>query len=79
MALKYYLFNRIPGTWKNWTLAVLATSPTDARNYVKARHHGGVMTGEQETGKVEADCGAVTENAEIELSHKFARFMGWEV
>lgn len=60
----YYMYNNLPGVWKNWTLAVCAVSRTDANNYVKVWYHGGkfvysVLNG----GNVKADCGAVTTEA----------------
>jgi len=67
--LVYYLYNRIPGVWPKWTLAVLATSQADADNYVKLQHKGGKRAGKIDRPglKVTADCGAVTENAGLVL------------
>ena len=43
--LTYFLYNNIPGCWKGWTLAVLATGQADADAYVKAYNGGGKGTG----------------------------------
>jgi hypothetical protein len=61
-----YLFKNLPdANWSEWTLAVFATSKQDARNYIKAHHQKGKFIGEIKSGKVQANCGAVTENASI--------------
>lgn len=61
-----YLFNELPAAkWDGWTLAVFATSQRDARNYIKAYHGKGHFIGEIKSGHVQADCGAVTENARL--------------
>jgi hypothetical protein len=65
-----YLFNRIPGVWSKWTLAVFATSLKDAREYMRAHHKGGVYVGEVKSGKVQADCGATTALAQAAISAK---------
>ena len=64
---KYYLFNEIPGTHKSWTLAVLAVSEHDAREYIKINHPGSKLSAVCESGKVEASCGAITERARLLL------------
>lgn len=66
-----YLFNNLPAAkWSGWTLAVFATSMTDARNYIKAYHREGKFIGEIKSGKVQADCGAVTASAQLINSTK---------
>ena len=67
--LSYYLFNNIPGAHPSWTLAVLATSKIDAVNYIKLVHRGGIFISKSITQKVNADCGAVTENATLIIRH----------
>ncbi len=67
MSVTYYLFTDIPGSGKDWRLAVLATSKRDATQYVKHFNGGGRLYGEVTSGKVDADCGAVTEAAELEI------------
>ena len=63
--LSYYLFCEIPDAkWPKWTLAVLATSLSDARRYINVYHHKGKYVGKVDGGKVQADCGAVTKDAE---------------
>lgn len=69
MAVSCYLFDQIPGaSWSKWTLAVFATSKRDARNYINAHHTKGHFIEEIKSGKVQADCGAVTENAQHNMS-----------
>ena len=65
--VRVYLFTDIPGSGKDWTLAVFATSKQDAVNYVKRADGGGRFVGEVQPGKVDACCGAVTELAQIEM------------
>lgn len=68
--MKYFLYNKIPGVWEGWTLAVLATSQYDADGYMKNHHHGGKRCGVVASGPVKADCGAVTPAAEKQLAQK---------
>ncbi len=65
--VRVYLFTNIPGSGKGWTLAVFATSEQDAINYVKRADGGGRCVGIVQAGKVDADCGAVTESAQLEI------------
>lgn len=62
-AMQYYLYNQIPGVWPKWTLAVLATNQADAGKYIKINHPGAKRAGVVTSGKVTADCGAVTDAA----------------
>ena len=71
--VRCYLFTNIPGSGKGWTLAVFATSKTDAASYVKRYDGGGKFVGEVPPGKVEADCGAVTSAAQSEMSNCLQR------
>lgn len=70
MNLVYFLYDRFPGRWPAWTLAVLATSRRDADQYVKAWHHGGTFVSKVQSGDVKADCGGVTETAQAILREK---------
>lgn len=65
--VRVYLFTDIPGSGKDWTLAVYATSKQDAVNYVKRTDGGGRFVGEVLPGKVDACCGAITELAQLEM------------
>jgi hypothetical protein len=56
-----YIFNQSPETHKSWTLAVFAVDKKDAYEYIKATHPGMRMAGEITSGKVDANCGAVTD------------------
>lgn len=69
-ATSCYLFNRIPGVWSKWTLAVFAVSLKDAREYIRLHHRGGVFVGEVKFGNVQADCGATTALAEAAIIAK---------
>jgi len=69
--LDYYLFTDIPGSGKDWQLAVRATSLKDAREYVKARHTRGRYLGIHTPSRSDYDtmiCGAVTDNAQAIIS-----------
>lgn len=72
MTLAYYLYTDIPGAGRGWTLAVLATSQQDARNYVNNYNGGGRYCGrvDQAGATVRAHCGAVTPSAEKILRHE---------
>ncbi len=69
-----YLFTRLPGMLPTWTLAVLATSPTDARRHVKATWRGGALTGTVTGGNIHADCGAITDAAADETHWRMAEY-----
>lgn len=60
-----YVFDNIPGSGKDWTLAVFATGEKDARNYIRANHPGARLVNVIKDGKVDACCGAVTESARV--------------
>jgi hypothetical protein len=65
--VRCYLFTNIPGSGRGWILAVFATSKQDAIQYVKHADGGGKFVGEAPQGKVDADCGAITESAQSEM------------
>jgi hypothetical protein len=67
LMVRVYLFTDIPGSGKDWTLAVFAISKQDAINYVKRADGGGRFIGEVLPGKVDASCGAITNLAQIEM------------
>jgi hypothetical protein len=69
----YFLFSELPGYWPKYTLAVLAVNLKDARNYIKAWHHGGTFISQVKNGTVNADCGAVTAAAQEILAQKIER------
>jgi len=63
-SLSYFVYSRIPGSGKGWTLAVLATGRRDADEYIKSVHRGGKFSyAVTNGGTVKADCGAVTSAA----------------
>lgn len=61
--MTYFLFDQIPGQHPAYTVAVLATNATDARQHMRATWKGGKLRGTVERGGVKADCGAVTDAA----------------
>jgi hypothetical protein len=63
----YFLYDRIPGCWHGWMLAVLAVGRRDADTYMRNVHHGGTFIQQIMTGDVKADCGAITEAAQAIL------------
>jgi hypothetical protein len=71
--LTYFLFNKLPGYWPKYTLAVLAVNQKDARNYIRAWHHDGTFVGTVSSGKVEAHCGGTTETAQKILAENLAK------
>ena len=66
----YYLYTDIPGSGKDWTLAVYAISRKDADTYIKALHHHGKFIGKHTGGEVKANCGAVTEEAHLRIKER---------
>lgn len=66
--MTYYLFDNIPGQHAAYTVAVLAVGPKDARQYMKALWGGGRLSQIVTTGTVDADCGAVTDQASARLA-----------
>lgn len=66
--IRCHLFTDIPGSGRGWTLAVFAVSKSDAIRHVKRYDGGGKYSGEVAPGKVDADCGAITNSAQAEIS-----------
>lgn len=74
--LKVYLFNRLPGVWPKWTLAVWSTGLADARQHIKAHYHGGYLAGQANPGeKIKADCGAATDAAQVVMHEEHERWI----
>ena len=74
--MMYFLFSSIPGQHATYSVAVLATSASDARQYMKVAWRGGKLYKTVESGKVSADCGAVTEAAG-EIVHEKMKGITW--
>jgi hypothetical protein len=75
-SIQVYLFNRFPGVWPEWTLAVWCVGLADARRHVKALYHGGHMVGQARPGeKIEADCGAATDAAQAVMHEEYERWL----
>ncbi len=68
--MNFYIFNQLPGMAPAYTVAVLATGEADARRHIKATWRGGSLTGEVESGIVNAHCGATTDAAMAELRRR---------
>ena len=68
--LNYYIYDRIPGQHVGYSVAVLATSRANAKQYMLAVWGGGVFTRRVDAGEVKADFGAVTEAAAAVLRSK---------
>lgn len=62
--MNYYIFDRVPGYHPNYTFAVLAVSPNDARQWMRNVNKGGVLVRTITSGEVKADMGALTTAAE---------------
>lgn len=67
MTTRYFIYNEIPGTHPGWTVAMLATSRKDADRAMKTNWRGGKFLVEKGPGKVEADCGDITEAARLDM------------
>ncbi len=70
-----HVFGEFPGLHKSWTLAVMAVSLKDARNYVSTfQPRGGKLLYSPPPGStVNASCGATTEKAQAEIRAKNER------
>lgn len=68
--LIYFLYDHFPGCHPSWSLAVLAISQADADSYVRAYNRGGKRAGVVLSGKVDASCGAVSNEAQKVLSSR---------
>jgi hypothetical protein len=69
-----HVFGELPGVHKSWTLAVMAVSLHDAREYVRLVHKGGKLIYSPAPGStVNASCGATTKKAQAELREKNQR------
>ena len=61
--MTYYLFDNLEQMPPSWTLAVLAVSLPDARQYVKACWTSGKFSRKHTMGEVRANCGGITDAA----------------
>lgn len=60
----YFMYSKIPGAGKDWTLAVCAVNRRDADTYIRTHHKGGKFVYEVTNGgHIKADCGATTARA----------------
>jgi hypothetical protein len=59
--VSYYIYSKIPGAGKGWSLAVCAVNRRDADEYIHKHHRGGKFSYDVTNGgTVKADCGAIT-------------------
>lgn len=65
--LSYYIYDRIPGQHAGYSVAVLAISRANAKQYMRACWNGGTFVCRIDAGEVRADCGAITEAASAVL------------
>lgn len=69
--IRCFVFGEFPRVHKSWTLAVMAVSLHDAREYVRLTHKGGRLIYSPEPGAhVNAHCGATTEKAQAVLRER---------
>lgn len=74
--ISFFLYSQFPGVWRGWTLAVCAIGRRDADTYVRNVHHGGKFVRSViGSGSVQADCGAVTSDAQTVLHEEFEKWM----
>jgi DNA-binding IclR family transcriptional regulator len=72
--IRCFIFNELRGAHPSWSLAVMAVSEKDARQYVRAVHGSGKLTQRPQPGAtVTASCGATTEAAQAFLRERNER------
>ena len=63
--VSWYIYSKIPGSGKGWSLAVCAVNRRDADEYIRRHHKGGKFSYDVTNGgTVKADCGATTQSAQ---------------
>lgn len=63
--VSWYIYSKIPGSGKGWSLAVCAINRRDADEYIRRHHKGGKFSYDVTNGgTVKADCGATTQSAQ---------------
>jgi len=63
--VSWYVYSKIPGSGKGWSLAVCAVNRRDADEYIRKHHKGGRFSYDVTNGgTVKADCGATTQSAQ---------------
>ena len=70
-----WLYDQIPGVWERWTVAITAVSKADADRRKRIIWHGGHCVGQASPGKVQADCGDITDAAQEVLRRKHEAFL----
>jgi len=64
----WFMYSKIPGSGKGWTLAVCAVNRRDADAYICTHHKGAKFVYDvTDGGHIKADCGATTERAKAIL------------
>jgi len=73
-ATRCFIFSELRGAHPSWSLAVMAVSEKDARQYVRAAHGSGKLAQKPQPGAtVTASCGATTEAAQAVLRERNER------
>ncbi len=74
MTNRCFIFGEFSGLHKSWTLAVMAVSVSDAREYVKSHHKSGKLLQSPQPGEhIDASCGATTEKASTVIREQLER------
>ena len=74
--VSWYVYSKIPGAGKGWTLAVCAINRRDADDYIRKYHRGGKFSYDVTNGgTVKADCGATTTDAHQVIKDNLAKMM----
>lgn len=72
--VSWYVYSKIPGSGKGWSLAVCAVNRRDADEYIRKHHKGGRFSYDVTNGgTVKADCGATTQSAQEAIKSNFEK------
>lgn len=64
--VSWYIYSNVPGAGKGWSLAVYAANRRDADEYIRKHHKGSKFSYDVTNGgTVKADCGAITQSAQL--------------
>lgn len=72
--VSWYVYSKIPGSGKGWSLAVCAVNRRDADEYIRKHHKGGRFSYDVTNGgTVKADCGATTQSAQEAIKNNIEK------
>ena len=72
--VSWFMYSKIPGAGKGWTLAVCAISRQDANEYIRKHHRGAKFSyAVTNGGTIKADCGATTPEASEVIKSNLAK------